>query len=83
MTIERVGRFIDRKKQENAMVRISFRIRSSVNGTFIKAPDFDELGKKNLWRVVTETHTEAFHRTNDMSLSKIFSGRDFMKLEAL
>lgn len=81
MTIEKVGEFVGKKKQENALVKISFKIRSSVTGTFIKAPDFDELGKKNLWRIVTETHTDAFRKTNDMNLSRIFSGTEFKKLE--
>lgn len=81
MTIEKVGEFVGKKKQENALVKISFKIRSSVTGTFIKAPDFDELGKKNLWRIVTETHTEAFRKTKDMNLSRIFSGAEFKKLE--
>jgi len=83
MTNEKIGRFIGTKKKENAMVRISFRIRSSVTGTFIKAPDFDELGKKNMWRVVTENHTEAFTKTSDMNLSRIFNGADIRKLEVI
>lgn len=81
MTIEKVGEFIQKKKTENAMVKISFKIRSSVNGTFIKSTDFEELGKKNLWRIVTESHTEAFSKTKDMNLCRIFNGTEFKKLE--
>ncbi|NOT51088.1 MAG: short-chain dehydrogenase [Chitinophagaceae bacterium] len=81
MTIEKVGEFIQKKKKENAMVKISFKIRSSVNGTFIKADDFEELGKKNLWRFVSENYTEAFSKTRDMNLCRIFNGAEFKKLE--
>ncbi len=81
MTIEKVGEFIGKKKPENTMAKISFKIRSSVTGTFIKSNDFEELGKKNLWRIVTETHADAFSKTNDMNLTRIFNGTEFKKLE--
>jgi hypothetical protein len=81
MTIEKVGEFIEKKQPLNAMVKISFKIRSAVKGTFIQSSDFEELGKKNLWRVVTETHTETFMKTKDMNLCRIFNGAEFKKLE--
>ena len=52
MTIEKVDEFVSKKKNVNTMARIDFKLRSSVTGMFIKAPDFEELGKKNLWRIV-------------------------------
>jgi predicted nucleic acid-binding OB-fold protein len=81
MTLEKVGEFVGKKKQENAMVKISFKVRSSITGKFIKTPDFEELGRKNMWRIVTETHTEAFQKTNDINLCRIFNGAEFKKLE--
>ncbi len=81
MTIEKVDEFIVKKGPESAMVKISFKIRSSVTGTFIQSTDFKELGKKNLWRIVTEAHTDAFKKTRDMNLCRIFNGAEFKKLE--
>ncbi|MBI5858082.1 MAG: short-chain dehydrogenase [Sphingobacteriales bacterium] len=81
MTIEKVGEFVGKKKQENALVKISFKIRSSVTGTFIKAPDFEELSKKNFWRIVIEANAAAYSKTKDINLCRIFSGAEFKKLE--
>lgn len=80
MTIEKVDEFVSKKKNVNTMARIDFKLRSSVTGMFIKAPDFEELGKKNLWRIVIETHAEKFRETNDMNLCRIFNGVEFKKL---
>lgn len=81
MTIEKVGEFIEKRKQVDSMVKIKFKVRSPVTGMFIQSTDFEELGKKNLWRIVTETHADAFKETNDMNLCRIFNGAEFKKLE--
>jgi len=81
MTIEKVGEFIVKRKKAETMVKINFKVRSSVTGMFIQSNDFEELGKKNLWRIVTETHADAFRQTNDMNLCRIFNGAEFKKLE--
>lgn len=81
MTNEQIGKFIVKKKTEDAMVRISFRIRNSVTGVFIRSNDFEELGRKNMWRVVTESNADAYSKTRDMNLCRIYKGVDFKKLE--
>lgn len=81
MTIEKVGEFIEKKQPVNAMVKISFKIRDSVKGTFIQSTDFEELSKKNLWRIVPETVADTFRKTNDISLTRIYNGTAFKKLE--
>lgn len=81
MTIEKVGEFIEKKQPENALVRISFKIRTTVIGTFIHSTDFEDLSKKNLWRVIPETHADTFRKTNDINLSRIYNGTAIKKLE--
>ena len=81
MTIENVNEFIGKKKPGTSLVKINFKVRSSVKGMFIQSKDFEELGKKNLWRIVTETHADNFKKTNDMNLCRIFNGAEFKKLE--
>ena len=81
MTIEKVGEFIEKKQPGDALVKISFKIRTTVKGTFIQSTDFEELSKKNLWRVIPETHTDTFRKTKDMNLSRIYNGTGFKKLE--
>lgn len=81
MTIEKVGEFIEKRKKADSMVKINFKVRSAVTGMFIQSGDFEELGKKNLWRIVTETHADAFRQTRDMNLCRIFNGAEFKKLE--
>ena len=81
MTIENVNEFIGKKKPGNSLVKINFKVRSAVTGMFLQSKDFEELCKKNLWRIVTETHVDNFKKTNDMNLCRIFNGAEFKKLE--
>lgn len=81
MTNEKVSEFIDKNKATEAMVKISFKLRSTVKGVFIQSKDFEELGKKNLWRIVTEINADNFKKTKDINLCRIFNGAEFTRLE--
>jgi len=61
-------------------IKINFKNRNPIKGFFVEMKDFDELRAKNFWRVVTEKNFEAWRKTKDINLVKIFSGSEFTKL---
>jgi len=79
MTYEQIEDILRRKNSE-LLFEIRFKARNSIRGLFIKTADYKELSRKNLWRIVSETHIEAYKRTADESLARIFNGTEFTKL---
>jgi len=79
MTIEQIDRFLD--ADPNCFSKILLKVRT-VEGIFIKAPDFAELKKKNFWRIVTANKMDEYRRSKDLSLSRIFNGQEFVRLSS-
>ena len=79
MTIEQIERFIG--TEPDVFSKIALKART-VEGIFIKAPDFLELKKKNFWRIVTSNKMEEYQKSKDINLSRIFNGQEFTKLAA-
>ena len=77
MTIEQIERFIAREPDYNSRIVLKAR---TVEGIFIKAPDFLELKKKNFWRIVTVSKMQEYRKSKDINLSRIFNGQEFIKL---
>ena len=80
MTSETIEQFIEEKSRKNAAVNIHFKERHTVKGLFIRSADYDELKRKNLWRVVSHAKIEEWNRTKNMDLPKIFNGLSFTRL---
>lgn len=79
MTTEMIEKFIN-KSRENLTVNIHFKERSPVKGMFIRSGDYDELKRKNLWRIVSNAKFEEWNRTRNMDLPRIFNGLSFTRL---
>jgi hypothetical protein len=79
MTVEQIERYIG--IEQDSFSRIFLKART-VEGIFIKAPDFVELKKKNFWRIVTVNKMEEYGKSKDINLSRIFNGQEFIKLSA-
>lgn len=77
MTIEQIERFM--VSEPDCLSRIFLKART-VEGLFIKAPDFDELKKKNFWRIVITERMEEYRRSKDLNLSRIFNGQEFTRI---
>lgn len=77
MTIEQIERFIDSESDNCSKIVLKAR---TVEGIFIKAPDFLELKKKNFWRIVTVNKMEEYGQSKDLNLSRIFNGQEFIKI---
>lgn len=81
MSNEEIENFFDRQKvKEDKEIKIIFKKRSTIHGTFIKAKDYADLKSKNFWRIVSTLHLEEWKKSGDINLSKIFSGSEFQKL---
>jgi hypothetical protein len=82
MTTEEIQNFLAKHPAES-YIKISFKKRDAIYGLFIKERDFGDLSSKNFWRIVTKTHFDAYKKSKDMNLSRIFHGSDFQKLSLL
>ena len=79
MTIEQIERFIGNEPDGFSKIFLKAR---TVEGIFIKAPDFLELKKKNFWRIVTINKMQEYQKSKDLSLSRIFNGQEFTRLSS-
>jgi hypothetical protein len=81
MTNDDIGEFLTRQKvNEDQQVKILFKKRESLNGTFIRGNDYAELKKKNFWRIVTAGRYEEWLRTKSNDNARIFNGDEFSRL---
>jgi hypothetical protein len=80
MTQDQIEHFLLPENLSPKQVKINFKNRNPVMGLFIELKDFHELKTKNFWRVVTEKNFEAWHKSKDPNLVKIFNGSEFTRL---
>ncbi|MFT3675110.1 MAG: short-chain dehydrogenase [Chitinophagaceae bacterium] len=81
MTSAEIEKFMSQKNKEAKAVQISFKTRPSMKGLFIELPDYDDLKRKNLWRIVSESNLGNYAQTNDNNLARIFNGTEITRLE--
>jgi len=82
MTYEQVEEALRKKSVSSQIFEIKFKLRSPIKGLFIKTADYQELSRKNLWRIVSESYIDEFKKTQNENLARIFNGTEFTKLEA-
>lgn len=82
MTFEQIETIVTQKNIPGQVFEIKFKTRNPIKGLFIKTSDYGELSRKNLWRIVSETHLEEYKKTSNEGLAKIFNGTEFTRLEA-
>jgi hypothetical protein len=81
MNIEDIETFLTKKTTvQESYVKISFKKRDSIYGLFVKDKDYTHLKSKNFWRIVPRSQFEAYNKSKNMSLAKIFSGSEFSRL---
>jgi len=82
MTYEQIEETLQRKNVSSLLFEIEFKLRNPIRGLFIKTADYQELSRKNLWRIVSERHVEEYKKTQNENLARIFNGTEFTRLEA-
>ena len=81
MNTQDVERFLSRQKLiPGQRVKIAFKKRDAISGLFVEGKDYNDLKAKNFWRIVTSPNIEAWSRSKDIGLAKIFSGFEFSSL---
>jgi hypothetical protein len=81
MTNDQIEKFLGTHVEDlNKPVKIFFKTRNTLEGIFLKTPDYAELKSKNFWRIVTGVNVESFKKSKDMSLARMFNGSEFTKL---
>jgi hypothetical protein len=80
MTNEAIAKFVEGTNKVKDQVKISFKKRGTVVGQFVQSKDYNELKAKNFWRIVVEPHIDAWKKSNDINLAKIFNGMEITKL---
>ena len=82
MNIEDIQKFLDNKTSAHQeYVKISFKKRDMICGLFVQDHrDYTELKSKNFWRIVPQSQFEAYQKSRDIKLAKIFCGTEFSRL---
>jgi hypothetical protein len=83
MNYEDIDKFHKVKNPKKLPVRINFKTRSPIKGIFIELADYEELRRKNLWRIVSEKHIESYQQSGNTNLARIFNGAEMTKLEMI
>lgn len=81
MHINNIEEFLQKNANSNVKcVKISFKKRKDIFGLFVRDADYNDLKSKNFWRVVPDLSLDAFNRSGDLSLARIFNGSEFTSL---
>lgn len=81
MSNDEIQNFFDKLKlKEDNEIKIMFKKRNTIHGIFVMGKDYADLKSKNFWRIVSSPQIEAFKKSGDMNLARIFSGSEFQKL---
>lgn len=82
MNVEDIQNFLDNKTSpQHEYVTISFKQRDPMIGLFLRGhQDYDDLKRKNFWRIIPKSGLAAYRRNGDTQGAKIFSGNDFSRL---
>lgn len=84
MNSEQIKKFVETKvNKNNKYVKIEFSKRDPIYGLFITDADYNDLSSKNFWRIVSSKNFDAYGKTKDISLARIFNGAEFSKLSLL
>lgn len=75
-----IENFIEAGKRKNKIVRIQFKKRETIEGLFVVSNDYEEMKKKNFWRIVTASKEGEWRSTKNLACSRLFSGDEFAKL---
>jgi cytoplasmic iron level regulating protein YaaA (DUF328/UPF0246 family) len=80
MQVETIEKYVENKERKNSFITISFKDRNNITGKFIRQSDYEELKKKNLWRIVTDAHFNDWASTFNNDFVRIYNGTSFQKL---
>jgi uncharacterized protein YjcR len=80
MNIEEIEKFLKKNTTKQNYVQIRFKKRESIYGLFVEDKDYTYLKAKNFWRIVPQSQLDAYSKSKNMNLAKIFCGVEFTRL---
>ena len=82
MNTEQIQNFLNKNiSAKSKYVKIYFQKRDTLCGMFLtEERDSRELNGKNFWRIVTQKNFDAYNKTKDINLSRIFNGSEMTRL---
>jgi hypothetical protein len=84
MNQEQIRKFVETKTTGgHKYVKIEFSKRDPIYGLFITDADYQDLSSKNFWRIVTSKNFDAYSKTKDVNLARLFNGSEFSRLSLL
>ena len=85
MNSEQIQNFLKNKlTKQNKFVKINFLKREALYGLFLTdEKDYKELSSKNFWRIVTKKNFDAYSKSKDPNLSRLFNGSEITRLSPL
>lgn len=84
MNSEQIKKFVEAKiTTKDKYVKIEFSKRDAIYGIFITDADYQDLSTKNFWRIVTSKNFDAYNKTKDINLARLFNGSEFSRLSLL
>ena len=84
MNPDQIKKFVESKvTSKNQYVKIEFAKREPLYGLFITEGDYKELSAKNFWRIVTSKNFDAYSKSKDINLARLFNGSEFSRLSLL
>jgi len=84
MNPEQIKKFVETKiTKGDKYVKIEFGKREPIYGIFITDQDYKDLSAKNFWRIVTSKNFDAYNKSKDVNLARLFNGSEFSKLSLL
>lgn len=81
MNIAEIEQFIGKATSKDQLMTITFKKRDAIQGFIVKGNDYDDLKSKNFWRIVKQKDLDAWEKSGNVDLAKIFSGSEFSRLK--
>lgn len=80
MTQDIIEKFVEDTDRKNIIINVHFKERSTISGIFVRGIDYEELKKKNFWRIVSMSNMQDWEKTKNINLARLYNGAAFTKL---
>ena len=80
MTTDIIEKYVEDTVRKNIVINIHFKERNTVAGVFVRGNDYEELKKKNFWRIVSPANMQNWSKTKNINFARLYNGAAFTKL---
>ena len=80
MTPDMIEKYVEDMDRRNIIINVHFKERSTVSGVFVQGKDYEELKRKNFWRIVSTANMQDWEKTKNINLARLYNGAAFTRL---